>query len=71
MNAATSRFYSVLIHLPGNNQVRVIVPPFEPTDDGPIVDAIDTVQTLLKVPSSQWVARIEQEIEVSNVEIEQ
>lgn len=41
---------SVLIHLPGSSEIRVVVPPFEPSDDGPESDALYVLAQLSKTP---------------------
>lgn len=49
---------SVLICLPGQSQMRVLVPAFEPTGQGAEKDAVETLKAFLEVPSSQWLPRI-------------
>lgn len=61
--------HSVLIALPGNSQVRVIVPAFEPAEAAPIREAIEVVKAFAGVPSDQWIARILETNEVTDVEL--
>ena len=58
---------SVLIHLPGDSQARVIVPGFEPSDQGAVADAINLLKAIHEVPPEKWRVRIFDSNEVTDL----
>ncbi len=60
---------SVVIHAPGQSEVRVIVPAFEPEGGDVVAEAVTMLRSLVHSPSCPLIAHVFSTDDVTDVEI--